>query len=170
MWRSRPEVGADGRDEDEEHILLGGVYAHLCAGADEQRTEVERGAALIGRDEALVELDGAAHHFAEDVCGELGHQNAAASALQTRSVFLHAEHAHLAVGAAEGFQALESLLSVMQTCGSHVDVNGLGRTNFYLAPTAIAVVAAHVIICGKIPKGQICPINLFHNMYCFSVS
>ena len=52
-------------------------------------------------------------------------------------------------------EALKSLLTVVQTRGGHMDVDGGLRGHLYLAPFAIAVIAAYIIICRDITELQI---------------
>ena len=49
--------------EDDEQVFLGGMYAHLCAGAYQQGTDVQGGSALVGRDVLLVEPHYLLHHL-----------------------------------------------------------------------------------------------------------
>ena len=135
------------------------MYAHLCAGADEQRTEVERGAALIGRDEALVQADDLLGHGAEELRRHFGHHDAAAGLLQAFGVVVDAEQANLAVRAAEGFLALEGLLTVVEAGGGHVDIEYFGGGYFYFAPFSVAISTAHVIVCGHVAEGQVGPVD-----------
>ena len=71
--KSALEVGTHGRYEHQQQVFVGGSNAHLCAGADEEGTDVERGARFVGRNEAFVEENDAAHHFAELVRRHFGH-------------------------------------------------------------------------------------------------
>ena len=167
--KSALEVGAYRADKDDEQIFVGGVNAHLCACADEQRTYVERGAALVGRYKALVEFDHLLDHSLEDFGRQFGHQYAAASALQALSIVLDAESADFAVGAAEGFHALEGFLAVVQGSGSHVYVDDFGRAYFNLSPFAVAVVAAHIVVGGHVTKLEVGPINILHITLCLVV-
>ena len=95
---------------------------------------------------------------------ELGHHDATARTLQTLAVLVHAEDAHLAVFATESLQALESLLTVVQAGGGHVDVDGGFGANLKLAPFAVAEIATDIVIRWIITECQICPINVLHNV------
>ena len=156
------EVGAYRGDEDEEEVLRGGVYSHLGAGAYHERAQVEGGAALVGRNEALVELDDLLGHLDEEVGGHLGHHDAARGALHAGSVFVDAEDANLAVGAAEGFLALKRFLSVVEAGGCHVQVDCLRGADFNFSPFAVAVAAAHVVVGAHVGERKFFPIYRFH--------
>ena len=108
------EVRAYGGNEDEEQIVVGGMHAYARRGADEQRADIESGAALIGGDILLVEAYHAFNHLYKELGGNLGHHDAAAGTLQAGCILFHAEYAHLAVGTAVGFQTLKGFLSVVQ--------------------------------------------------------
>ena len=157
-----PEVRTYGGDEDDEQIFVGGANAHLCAGTDEQRTDVKCCTTLVGRDETLIEFHHAAHHFHKLLGREFGHQNAAASALHAFGIVGESECADFTIGATEGFLSFEGLLSVVQTGGGHVQVDGFGRRHFNFAPFAVAIVATHVVVGGHVAEGQIGPVDIFH--------
>lgn len=153
--KSALEVRAYGRDEDQEQVLIGGFHAYLCAGTHQQRTDVERRAALVGRDEAFVQLHDLEHSLTETFGREFGHQDAAAGGLQAGGVLLQAEDAHLAVLALEGLQALEGFLSVVQTGSCHVHGDGFLAAYFQLAPLTVTMVNSHVVVCLHVSEGQI---------------
>ena len=153
------EVGTHGGYEDEEEVLVGRVYAYLCAHAEHERTDVEGCAALIGRDETLVELDHLLDHLGKEVGRHLGHHDAARGALHTGSVLVNAEDAYLAVGAAESLLALKGLLSVVEAGGSHVDVDEFGGADFNFSPLAVGITATHVVVGADVAEGQFAPIN-----------
>lgn len=75
------EVRTDRCDEDHEQVFVGGMNTDLGACSDEQGADVERGAALVGRDETLVEFNDFLGHFHKKFCRHFGHENAAAGAL-----------------------------------------------------------------------------------------
>ena len=156
------EVGSHGGYEDEEEVLVGGFHAHGDAGADEQRTQVEAGAGAVGRDEALVHLDDELAHFDEALGGQFGHHNAAAGALQASGVLVGTEQADLAVLATVGFQTLEGLLTVVKARSGHMDVDAFLGGDFNLAPFAVAIPAAYVIIRFQVTKRKVLPIYI-HN-------
>ena len=152
------EIRTYGSHEDKEAILLGRMNAHLGAGADEQRTDVERGTALVGGNPLLVEAHHLLHHLFEQLGGNLGHENAATGGLQTLSIVLYAEHAHLAVRTAIGFQAFESLLAIVQAGGCHVQFQILIGADLNLPPLTVAIVATDVVVGLHVTERQICPI------------
>ena len=156
------EIRSYGSDEDEEAILRGGMYAYLCTGTDEQRTDVKCGTALVGGNPFLIETHHLLHHFTENFRGELRHQDAAAGALQAGGVLLHAEDAHLAVRTAVSLQSFESLLSIVQAGSCHVKFQILIGADFYLAPFSIAIIASHIVIRLTITERQTCPIDILH--------
>ena len=130
------------------------MYAHLCADADEERTDVEGGTRLVWRDESLVEAYHLVNHFIELLGGELWHEDATAGGLQTGCIFVAAEHAHLTVRTAVGFQSLEGFLSIVQTSGCHVHGDCLFGANFYFAPLAVTVVTAYIVVGLAIAKAD----------------
>ena len=156
------EIRSYGSDEDEEAIFRGGMHAHLCAGADEEWTDIKCGSTLVGGNPFLIEAHHLLHHFAEELGGEFWHEDAATGTLQTGCILLHAEDAYLAVGAAIGFQAFEGFLSVVETGGCHVKFKILIGADFNLAPFSIAIIASHVVIRLTVAERQTCPIDIFH--------
>ena len=149
VWVGREpalEIWSYRGDKDEEEVLRCWMHTYLSTRSDEQRTHIECGATLVWRYEALVEADHFLHHLLETLDGQLGHEYAVACALQTFSILVHTEHAHFAIRATIRLQALESLLSVVETCGSHVKRYGLFRTHFDFSPSAVTVVATHVVV------------------------
>ena len=96
------------------------MYTNLCTGTDEQWTDVECCATLIGRNPFLIETYHLFDHFGEEFGGKFGHENTATSALQTLGIVLHTEDAYLSVWTAVSLQTFKGLLSVVQTGGSHV--------------------------------------------------
>ena len=158
------EIGAHRGDEHDHHVFLGGADADLGRDAYLERTDVERRSRLVGRDEAFVELDDHADHLAELLYGHGLHRDALGAADEALGVLLHAEHAHLAVGAAEGLQALERFLAVVQTACRDVQGNVFGVADHDVAPFAVFVRAAHVIVCLDISERQFVPfkIRCFH--------
>ena len=152
------EIGSHGRDEDEEAVFLGGMHAHLCAGADEQRADIERGPALVGGNPLLVQAHHLLHHLGEQLGRHLGHHDAPAGTLQASGILVDTEDAHLAIGAAICFQALESLLAVVQTGGCHVQFQILVGADFNLAPFAVAIIATHVVVGLHVAKRQVGPV------------
>ena len=119
------EIWTDWGHKDQEQILRSGMYTHLSTRTDEQWTDVQCGAALIGRDKAFVQANHLLHHLDETFGGNLGHQDATAGTLQAGGVLVSTEHTHLAVRASVGLQSLECFLPVVQTGGRHVQGNGL---------------------------------------------
>ena len=128
------------------------MNTHLCTDAYKQGTDIKRRTALVGGNPLLIEPYNLLHHLFKHFRGHLGHENAAACALQALCVFVHAEHSHLTVGAAIGLQALKGFLSVVQTGGSHVHVDVFVGANLYLAPLSVAIVATHVVVCTSVSK------------------
>ena len=161
--KAAAEVGAYGRYENHEEILVGGVNAYLGSGTDEQRADVERGAAFVRRNEILVEFHNLLHHLLEAFRREFGHQYAPAGRLQAFGVVLHAESADFAVGTAEGFQALEGFLAIVEGGGCHVDIDGFGGGYFNFSPFAVTVVATNVVVCLDVAKLQVGPVDILHN-------
>ena len=155
-------------DEDDEHVLFCRTNAYLCRCTDEERTDVECCAALVCRDVLLIEAHYLLHHLLEYFCRQLRHHDAAACRLQTCCVLVHTEHAHLAVGATICLQSLKGFLSVVQTGGCHVKLNVLVGADFYLAPLAIAVATAHVIVGRHIAERQLRPCYIFHKTLGFN--
>ena len=120
-------IRASGRTGQGVDEILRAVVERIPAPVgDEEGTYVERGARFVGRNEAFVEENDAAHHFAELVGRHFGHQDALRRVLHACCVFLDAESADFAVGAAVGFQAFEGLLPVVQASGCHVQVDVFG--------------------------------------------
>ena len=152
------EVRTDRCDEDEEHILCSRVYAHLSACADKERTDVESGSALVGRNVLLVQTHHLLYHLLKQLCGYLRHEDAATSALQTCCVLVHAEHAHLAVGTTVSFQTFKGLLSVVETGSCHVEFDVFVGANLYFAPFAVAIAATHIVVGRHVAERQIRPI------------
>ena len=143
------------------------MYTHLRTGADEQRTDIERRARFVGRNEAFVELHHAEHGFAEALSAELGHQDAATGGLQTSRILLQTEDTHLAVFATEGFQPFECFLTIVQTGRCHVQRDSLFAANLGLAPSTVTIVNSHVVICLHVAERQISPIKFFHCLNCY---
>ena len=151
------EIRAYGTDENHEHILRSGFYAHLRTASDEQRTQVECGSALVRRNELLVQLHDFLHHLEEQVGGHLGHHHAACRRLQSLRILLGTKHAHLAVGTAERLQSLESLLTIVQAGCGHVDTQIFAGANFNFAPLSVAMVAADVVVGWHVAKWEFFP-------------
>ena len=152
------EIRADGSHEDEEQVFRGGMDAHLCRHADEQRTDIQCGSALVGGYVFLIETYNLAHHPLEKLGRNFGHHYAAACALQSRGVLVHTEHTYLAIGTAVCFQSLERLLTVVQACGGHVHVDVFVGANLHFAPFAVTIVASNVVICRHIAERKVGPI------------
>ena len=159
------EIRANWCDEDEEEVFAGRMNANLCARADQQRTDIECCSALVRWDESFVEAHHLIDHLVELLGGKLGHQDAAASALQSGCILVRTEHAHLTIRTTISLQSLESLLPVMQTGRSHVQGNGLLAANFYLTPCAITIVAAHIVVSLHVTKREVTPIDFFHKPF-----
>ena len=134
------------------------MHTHLCARADEQWTDIERGATLVGGNPLLVEAHHFLYHLCEQLCADLGHHDAAAGGLQAGSVFVNAENTHLAVRAAIGLQTLEGLLTVVQARSCHVKVQILIGANFNLAPLTVAIIATHIVVGLHVAERQTTPI------------
>ena len=117
------EVRTDGGHEDNKQILVSGFHTHAGTRANEQRTQIQRSASLVWRDEIGIQADNFLNGFLELVHRELSHHDATARALQTFAVLVHAEDAHLAVLATESFQTFECFLTIMQAGSGHVDVD-----------------------------------------------
>ena len=111
--------------EYHEQVFRSRMHTYLRRHSNQQRTYIKSGTALISRDIILVEADNLGHHFLKQFSRHFRHKYAAASALQTRGVLVHAEHTHLAVRTAVGLQPLKSFLTVMQACGRHVHLDVL---------------------------------------------
>ena len=139
------------------------MYANLCAGTNKERTDVEGSAALVCGDILLVETHHLGDHLLEKGGGNLGHHNTAAGALQACGILIHAEHTHLAVGAAVGLETFKGFLAIVQTGGCHGEVDGFFGAGFYFAPFAVAVITPHVVISSHIAELEVFPINSFHN-------
>ena len=146
------EVRAYGGYEDEEAVLLRGMNTNLSAGTDEQRTDVERGAALVGRNPLLVETYHLLHHLREQLGAYLGHHDAATGRLQTGCILVDAENTHLAVRAAIGLQTLECLLAIVQAGGCHVQFQILVGTNLNFSPLTVAIVATYIVVGLHVAK------------------
>lgn len=154
------EIRADGSDEDEEEVFVSRFDADGDASTDEERTEIERSARAIGRDEAFVEFDYLDAHFAEAFGAKFRHHDAAASALEAGGVFFEAEDTDFAVFAAEGLEALESLLPIVKGGSSHVDVDAFFGGDLYLAPVTVAMPAANIVVRFEIAKRKVLPIYI----------
>ena len=163
------EVRTYRSDENEEAILCGRMNTHLCAGTDEERTDIECSTTLIGRNPLLVESNHLLYHFLKHLSRYFRHHNATACTLQASSILIHTEYAHLAVRTAISLQAFECFLSIVKAGSSHVQFEILIRANFYFAPFSVAIVAANIVIGLAIAKRQIRPIQVFHNIYFFNV-
>ena len=140
------EVGAHGRRKDDQRVLLGGTNAQLRAGADQQRTQVERRTRTIGRHKIHIQLDHLATRLDEEFEGRNRHTEILGRALQTLAILVDAEHTHLAVDTAIGLQTLESLLRIVQARCGNVHRNVLAIAHLDLAPSAIAVNCANVVV------------------------
>ena len=138
------------------------MYTYLSAGADEQRTDIERSTAFVGRNEALIELHHLLHHFLKLIGGQFRHQNAAASALKALRIVLHTEHADFSVRTTECLESFKGLLAIVEASGRHMDVDGVFRRHFNFAPLAVAIVTAHVVVGGQIAELQVGPVNILH--------
>ena len=108
------EVGADRGDEKDNGVFSGGADSNTRRSSDHERTDVERGASAVGRDETLVEFNDLADHFAEELFGHRLHLDALCGADKALGVFIHAEYADFAVDTAESLKALEGLLAVVE--------------------------------------------------------
>ncbi len=148
------EVRTYRSDENHEQIFSSRMHTHLCARSNEQRADVKRRTSLIWRNETLIQAHHLINHLVEFLGRQFRHQNATASALQTCCILIAAEHSHLAVRTAVSLQSFKSLLSVMQTSGSHVKWNCLFGANFYFAPFAVTEVTAYIVIGLVIAKAK----------------
>ncbi len=161
------EIGADGSNEHNHHILIGRLHAHTRGDADFKRTDIERRAGAVGRHETLVELHHLTHHLAEKFHGHGLHLDAFRTADETLCVLFHTEHAHLAVLATESLQALERLLAVVKAGSSDVHRDILGVADLDFAPFAIFISTSNIVVCGHIAESQVAPVDvcLFHDVF-----
>ena len=160
--KSAFEVRPHRRDEDDKQVFVGWADAHLRTCADKQRANIESGTAFVGRNETFIEFHDTAHHFHENFRRKFGHQDATAGALHAGCIVGKAEGADTTIGAAESFLPFEALLSVVQTGGCHVQIDGFGRRYFDFAPFAVAIIATYVVVGGHVAEGQVGPVDIFH--------
>ena len=140
------------RNENDEEVLFGRFHTYLGRCTDEQRADIERSAAFVGRHEALAFLDNRQDSLVKFFGGQLGHHDAAARALQAGGILVHAEDADFAVFPPEGLHTLESLLSIVQTGGCHVYFECLRAGNRDVAPFSVLVGASYVVVSGHIAE------------------
>ena len=159
------EIGTYRGDENEEEVFVGRFNTNGNTGADEQRTEVEAGACAIRRNETLVELDDLLAHLDEFLSGEFGHHDATAGALQALGIGFGTEHTDFVILAAVSFQTFKSLLTIVETGGSHVYGEILFGRDFNFAPLTIAIPATDVIIGFQVTKREVLPINIHSTNY-----
>ena len=100
------------------------MYTYLCACTDQQRTDIQRCTAFVGRNEAFIGLHYLSNCFTEQFCREFRHQDTVTSTLQTFCVGFQTEDTDFTVLATVSLQTFESFLSVMQTSSCHVDIQG----------------------------------------------
>ena len=141
------EVGANGRRKDNQRVLLSRANAELRTRTNQQRTQIERRTRAIGRHKIEVHLDNLAARLDEQLDGGHSHTEVLGRALQTLSVLLDTEQAHLTIDTAVGFQTLESLLRVVEARRSDVHRNVFAIADLDFAPRAIAVHRANIVIC-----------------------
>ena len=161
------EIGAHGGCENHEQIVLSSMHTHLSGDAHKQRTQIQRGTALIRRNVVLIQQNHLLHHLNEHICRHLGHLNATRRRLHACSVLFWAEESHVAIGTTVGLQSLKRLLSIVQTGSCHVHFNVLVGANFYFAPFTVVVVTAYVVVGWHISKRQTCPVNVLHHIEIF---
>ncbi|KAI6750915.1 hypothetical protein HG530_014365 [Fusarium avenaceum] len=134
LYRMRAVVDTRGDDKDGKDVLLRRRESKLCAGAVELRTDVQRGACLVGRHEACIQGDGGADGVEEEVLWDVGHGDDFRGVLQTLCVTVGAEDGDaFVVGGAEGLQTLiqppniEQLLTFADLEAHVGPVNGINR-------------------------------------------
>ena len=138
------------------------MYAYLCTGTHQQRTDIQRSTRFIRRNETLVQLHHLQNSFFETLRRKFRHQDATASGLQAGCILLQTEDTHFTVFATKSLQTLKRFLTVVQTSGSHVHRNGFLTANFQFAPLFVTIVNSHIVICLHISERQISPIKFFH--------
>ena len=122
------------------------MNTYLSTGTDKQRTDVQGCTTLIGGNPLLVQANHLLHHLSEQFCRYLGHHDATTGGLQTSSILVNTENAHLAIFATIGLQTFEGFLTIMQAGCSHVQIQILVRANFNFTPLAVTIVTAYVVV------------------------
>ena len=151
-------VGADGHDHDHERVFFRRGDADLRARADQERTQVHGAARAVRRNELLVRGDDLLAGLDEALDRHRRHDGADRGALHAAAVLIGTEDHDLAVLLAEGLDALEALLPVVEAARAdvHRDVGILDE--FELAPLAVLPRAANVAVHVRETEAELRPI------------
>jgi len=153
-------VRAHRHDHHEEGVLLRGRDADLRAGADEERAQVERAAGAVGRHELLVRRDDPVERLDEHLLGHGRHDAPHGRAVHAPRVLAGAEDDDPARLLAEGLDALEALLPVVEAARAdvHRDVRILDE--FERAPLAVLPHRADVAVDVREAETETRPVDI----------
>src|SRR5471030_119647 len=161
------EVGTDRDREDREDELGSGAHADVVTHADNERTQVQRAASAIRRDETLVGADHSLAGFDELLGFHERHQQACATALHAQGVLVRAEQVDRAVLATIGLHAFEALLAIVKGSRAFADVQHVVFGQGAFVPGTITPVRQETLVCLDVVKAQLVPIDAFvtHDMF-----
>ena len=133
--------------------------------AEQDGTQIQRGAALIRRDVVPVRLDAEGAGVQEQFHRRSGHVQVAGAAVHALGVLVRAEHPHPAIDTAIGLESLEAGRSVVEDPGEAVErkVEVVGRDR--LAPSAVDAFGIHDGLGGIVIEGSFGIIDFCHDMW-----
>ncbi len=151
-FESGLEVRPYGCDKNHKQIFRSGLDPYLSRHAQLDRTDVKRRARTVRGHKTLVELHHFYYHLLKQLLGQRFHKDTLGRLAKTACILFEAEDTDFTILASEGLQALEYLLSVMQTGGGDMHVHLFALRDFYLAPLAVTIIATYIVICWDIAK------------------
>ena len=134
-------------NKDQEHIFTGRTNPHLCTRSDQQRTNIKRGTAFVGRNKTLIHLHYCEYSFFETFCGQFCHHNTTTGRLQASGILFQTENTNFTIFTTECFQSFECLLTIMQTGSCHVHIDQFTTTDFEFSPLTFPEINSHIVIC-----------------------
>jgi len=152
------KIGTHGRYKDQKGVLLGRAHPHLGSGSDQQRTDIQRGTRLAGRNKTLIEFHRQANSFHKQLLIGRLHLDVLTRCFHTTSIGTNPEYPDLPIPAAKSLQPLKGLLTIVQTSGCHMHHQILGGRHLQLAPGTILPDTPHIVVGPHVAERQVCPI------------
>jgi hypothetical protein len=155
------EVRAHRCGEHEKLVVGGRFHADERGRPDQERADVERGAASVRRDEALVDPHEFAYRVDKRLRRELRHHQALGRLLHALAVFIGTERDGAAVFRLEHFESLEALLAVVQARRGDAERDCVLFDNFAVVPLTVAELVTQVAVRFHICERQFAPIQIY---------
>ena len=156
------EIGAHRRAVNDQQGFLGRFNTQSDRRSEHHRTQIERSARSVRRDETLVAFDDFDARIDDHFDRRHRQTKTLGRRLETPRIVGDAEKTDLSVNAPEGFQTFEEFDTVVQARSRHVHLDILVLRNLHRAPFAIGVRVADIPIGFAIIKTQGAPICCFH--------